>query len=233
MSAGIKSGQTRASGERASEEEAKEQSEAMTEPLDDRVLHEERERTFRTPGFSRMRTDWRSDDRPIIEHARAVVDGRILANFQDAYQVMHEVYDLVRTPQVDEETGEVLKDQWGFPLWKQTVSGSYEEDWTRLTLKQKNNLLFTITTRLFDWEQRAADAWGEAMFAKAQFEERFAIAFDAPMAGTVDDRRAAGNIDAREERYFAIFLTLYSRKADAVVKTLALLGQRLKDSMQA
>lgn len=233
MSTGIKSGQTRASGERASEEEAKEQSEAMTEPIESEVLPEERERSFRTPGFARMRTDWRSDDRPVIEHARAVVDGRILANFQDAYQVMYQVYDLVRTPEVDEETGEVVTDQWGFPKWKTTVSGSYEEDWTRLTLKEKENLLFTITTRLFDWEQRAADAWGEAMFAKAQFEERFALAFDAPMSGTVDDRKAAGNIDAREERYFAIFLTLYSRKADSVVRTLALLGQRLKDSMSA
>jgi hypothetical protein len=232
MSAGIRSGQTRASGERASEEEARDQSEAMTEPIESEVLPEERERSFRTPGFSRMRTDWRSEDRTVIQAARAAVDGRVLANFADAYQVMHEVYDLVRTPLVDEATGEIRTDQWGFPLWKQTTSGSYEEDWTRLTLKQKENLLFSITTRLFEWEQRSADAWGEAMFAKAMFEERFAIAFDAPMSGTVDDRKAQGNIEAREERYFAIFLTLYSRKTEAIVRTLALLGQRLKDSMQ-
>ena len=69
------------------------------------------------------------------------------------------------------------------------------------------------------------------MFAKAQWEERFSIAFDAPMSGTVDDRRAAGNIDAREERYFAIFLSLYSRKADSIVRSMELLSQRLRDSM--
>jgi hypothetical protein len=84
---------------------------------------------------------------------------------------------------------------------------------------------------MFGWEQRAADAWGEAMFAKAQWEERFAIDYDAPFTGTIEDRTAKGNIGAREERYFAIFLSLYSRKADAVVRSLALLGQRLKDSM--
>lgn len=233
MSAGIKSGEMRASGQTAANEEAKAEVESLTEPPETEVLPEERGRSFRTPGFSRMRTDWNRDDRMVIRRAQESVEGRILANFEDAYQVMYEVYDLVRTPQVNEETGEILKDKWGFTLWKKNVSGSYEEDWTRLTNKERTNLLFTLTTRLFEWEQRAADAWGEAMFAKAQFEERFAIGFDEPMAGTVDDRRAHANIEAREERYFAIFLTLYSRKADALVRTMGLLGQRLKDSMQA
>lgn len=233
MSRGIKSGDTRAHGESAAVEEAKEEVENLTEPIESDVLDEERKKTFRTPGFARMRTQWNSEDRRIIQHAQSAVEGRILANFEDAYQVMYEVYDLVRTPEVDERTGEVKTDQWGFTVWKKSVSGSYEEDWTALTSKQRQNLLFTITTRLFDWEQRAADAWGEAMFAKAQFEERFAIGFDEPMSGTVDDRRAHANIESREERYFAIFLTLYSRKADAVVRTLSLLGQRIKDSMQA
>ena len=233
MSAGIKSGEMRASGQTAANEEAKAESESLTEPPETEVLPEERARSFRTPGFSRMRTDWRGDDRAIIRRAQDAVEGRILTNFEDAYQVMYEVYDLVRTPAVNEGTGEVLKDRWGFTIWKKTVSGSYEEDWTRLTSKQRSNLLFTITTRLFEWEQKAAEAWGEAMFAKAQFEERFAIGFDEPMSGTVDDRRAHANIEARDERYFAIFLTLYSRKAEALVRNMNLLGQRLKDSMQA
>lgn len=230
MSRGIKSGTVRASGESASVEEAKDEVEALDESITVE-LPEEREKTFRTPGFARMRLDWSTEDRKIIQHAQGVVEGRIIENFIDAYQVMHEIYDLVRTPEMDPETGEIKVDQWGFREWKRTPSGSYEEDWSKLTLKEKERFLFTITTRLFDWEQRAANAWGEAMFAKAAFEERFSIAFDAPMHGTVDDRRAKGNIDAREERYFAIFLTLFSRKADSIVRTVGLIGQRIKDSM--
>jgi hypothetical protein len=222
----------RASGESAAVEEAKAETEQMDQPIETEVLPEERGRSFRTPGFSRMRTDWRSEDRTVIRHAQDTVEGRILANFEDAYQVMHEVYDLVRTPEVDLGSGEIRTDRWGFPIWKKTVSGSYEEDWTALTSKQRQNLLFTLTTRLFEWSQRAADAWGEAMFAKAQFEERFAIGFDEPMSGTVDDRRAHANIESREERYFAIFLSYYSRRADSIVRVMSLLGQRLKDSME-
>lgn len=228
-SRGVRQGQTRAHGESTAEEVTKEEADKLEEPVQPE-LPEERAKVFRTPGFSRMRTTWSSEDWHVVARAQQAVEGRIIHNFADAFEVMNTVYDLVRTAETD-ENGEVVRDRFGFTVWKRTPSGSYDEDFTRLTGKQKEDLLFRITTRLFDWEQRAADAWGEAMFAKAQWEERFAIAFDAPMTGTVDDRKAAGNIDAREERYFAIFMSLYSRKAEAIVRSLSLLGQRIKDSM--
>ena len=230
---GIEPGQIRAHGQTAATEEALAESEQMLEPGEDAVLPEERTTAFRNPGFARMRTDWNHGDREVIRHAQDTVEGRILANFEDVYQVMYEVYDLVRTPLVGPD-GQVQRDKWGFTLWKTNTSGSYEEDWSRLTGKERQNLLFTITTRLFDWEQRAANAWGEAMFAKAQFEEQFAIGFEEPEGKvTVDDRRAHANLAARDERYFAIFLTLYSRRADALVRVMSLLAQRLKDTMGA
>lgn len=231
MAAGVKSGKKRASGETTAAEITKEESERLDQPIDDKVLHEEREKQFRTPGFARMRLDWTSEDRIVIERAKQAVDGRILKNFIDAYEVMNVVFDLVRTPEFDIQTGEIKVDRWGFKIWKQNQDGSYDEDFTRLTLKQKEDLLFKITTRLFEWAQRAGDAWGEAMLAKSQWEERFSREFDQPMSGTVDDRRAVGNIGSVEERYFAIFLTWYSRRADAIVRSVELLGQRLKDSM--
>lgn len=219
----------RASGDTAAEETVKEVAKEAEEPAKVE-LPDERERTFRTPGFRRMRTNWTADTARILQEVQGAVDGRVMHDFLDAYQVMYEVYDLVRTPDVD-ANGAIKKDKYGFTVWRKTVTGNYEEDWTRLTTKQKENLLFAITTRLFEWEQRSADAWGEAMFAKALWEERFALAFDAPVTGTVDDRRAAGNKDAAEERYFAIYQSLYSKKAEAIVRSLNLLGQRIKDSM--
>ena len=77
----------------------------------------------------------------------------------------------------------------------------------------------------------SSDAWGEAMFAKAMWEETFSIGYSASVSGTIDDRTAAGRIGAAEERYFAIFMTLYSRKAEAITRSMALLGQRLKDTL--
>lgn len=196
-------------------------------------LHEDRTRELRTPGFSRMRTDWLGQDAVTVAQVTGIVDNRILANFSDAYAVMHELYEVVREPYVDEQTGEIVKDAHGFTIWKRNASGAFIEDYSRLTHKVRENLLFQITTRIFEWEQKAADAWGEAMFAKAQFEERFALTFQqAPGARpTVDDRTQHARASAREERYFAIFQSLYSRKAEAIVRSMTLLSQRLKDTI--
>lgn len=194
-------------------------------------IHEDETREMKTPGFSRMRTDWQGPDAAQIQSLKAIVDGRILKLFPDAFVIMNEVYDLVREKQAD-ENGVVLIDQHGFPIWARHPSGAYVEDFTVLTQGQKEDLLFRITTRLFDWKQISADLWGEAMFAKAQWEEAMAIGFDTPPGKlTVDDRTQKGRLASREERYFAIFLSLISRRADAVVGSMELLAQRLKDAL--
>jgi hypothetical protein len=224
-------GRARASGQSAGSEEASDAGKDLDKPIAPE-LPEERDKKLRTPGFTRMRFTWRRDDHLVIKRAQTIVNERIIQNFLDAYEIMNAVYDIVRDKEVDVATGEIKTDMHGFAVWKRKDSGAYDEDFTRLTLKQKEDFMFRITTRLFDWEQRAADAWLEAMMAKTQWEERFAIAYDTPASGTIEDLTAQANIDARDEKYFAIFVTTYSRKADALVRTMSLLGQRLKDSME-
>lgn len=226
----IESGKTRASGQTAAAEEAKEATDDLDQPME-HDLPEDRPRSrHRTPVFARMRTEWNREDHLVVQRAQVAVDERIQRAFAGAFEVMNEVYDIVREPEVD-DGGEVIRDRWGWPVWARNDYGGFVEDFTRLTVKQKEHLLFKITTRIFEWEQAAADAWGEAMLAKAAFEEQFAIGFDKSSKGTVDDRKAQGNLEAREERYFAIFVSTYSRKADAIVRSLTLLGQRLRDTL--
>ncbi len=223
------SGKRRASGETGAVEESKEQGEQLTEPIS--VDLPDESPSFRTPKFMRMRFNWANDDeRRVIERARGAVDRAIQTEFFDAYLIMNQIYDIVRFPLLD-GNGEPRKDAHGFILWEAEASGVPREDFTRLTRAQKEHFIGLLTTRLFAWEQRAANLWTESMFAKAQFEERFSIAYDAPMSGTVDDRRARGNMDAAEERYFAIFKTSLSRRADAIVRSMDRLAQRLKDTL--
>lgn len=186
---------------------------------------------FRAVGFHRLKLDWDGDDRHTITRATRAVDNRIHENFSDAIRLMHDIFMVVREPVVDPDTGEVVKDHLGWPEWKRTPSGDYQEDWSKLGRRERENFIFTITTRLFAWEQARADAWGEAMFAKAIWEERFSAAYVAPRTGTIDDRTNIARSKSIDERYFGIFLTLYSRKADAMVSTMERLGQRLKDTL--
>jgi hypothetical protein len=178
-----------------------------------------------------MRLDWSSDDRDVLIRAKSTAEGRLQREFPEVYRLLYRVYNVVRAPEVDLKTGEIHTDQWGLPVWKKDQVGSYLEDFSKLGIREKEDILFTITTHLVEWQQLAADAWGEAMFSKAQWEERFSIGYDAPMSGTIEARTAAGRLDSREERYFAIFISLYSRKADALISSLTLLAQRIKDSM--
>ncbi len=234
-----RSGQQRASGELASTEEAEKQAEFGAEPLG--VAPESDDLTkppappslqdvFRNPGWQRMRLDWRSEDGDRLRSVLRTVDDRVIENFADAFVLMHELFEVVRKPEVDAD-GAAMLDRHGFPIWKRTPAGGWEEDWTALGSREREQFLFQITTRLFDWELRAADAWGEAMFARAMWEERFSIDFDAPISGTIEDRTAVGKMGAADERYFALFVSLYSRKSESIVRSLNLLGQRLKDSM--
>jgi hypothetical protein len=205
--------------------------EAVLQAKDEPAADDEPQpRKWRTPGFQRMRLDWTTEDNAVLYRAKAMSDGRLAKEFEDCYRVLYRIYDVVRTPLTD-KGGEVQKDQFGLPVWKRSQLGGFEEDFTRLTNKEKTDFLFALTTHLFEWQQIAADAWGESMLAKAQWEERFSLGFEAPTSGTVEDRTAHGRLDSRDERYFAIFLSMYSRKADALVRSIELLSQRLKDSM--
>ncbi len=194
-------------------------------------LHEERTDLPRTKFFARMRTDWDGPNGEIVAHVVGSADNLVLQAFPGAYAVMSELWEIVREPEIDPLTGEVLKDAYGFTFWKKTASGNFIEDYSKLTHSQRANLIFEITTNIFEWEQKAAEMWGEAQFSKAMFEERFAERFGAAPGTrpTVDDRTQFARAESSDERYFAIFKSLVSRKADGLLSSLKLIGQRLKD----
>lgn len=193
-------------------------------------LHQDRTHEIKAKAFARMRTDWNGDDAVVVASVIGIADNTILKKFAPAYAVMNELYEIVRDP-VTDEIGTVLTDAHGFSFWKRNASDGFIEDYSRLTVKMRENLIFQITTNIMAWKQDAADMWGEAMLSKAQFEEAFADQFtSAPGARpTVDDRTQYARKNASDERYFAIYKSLVSRKADALVDSLELLGQRLKD----
>lgn len=195
--------------------------------------HDDRTKENRTPGFSRMRFDWHGQDAQVMSTILQVADDRVLVLFPDAYQILNDLYAIVREPDHDED-GVMLTDRHGWPLWKRSQSGLFIEDWERLGHKDRETFLFRISTRLFDWEQKAADRWTEAMFAKAMWEERFAHAFFENEEGgrkTDEAMTQRARRGSREERYFALFESAISRKADALVRSLERLAQRLKDSL--
>jgi hypothetical protein len=215
-------------------EAAMERSSANEDRPMEAEIPDDRTREMRTPGFARMRLDWHDKDATVMMSVLQYADDRVAVNFTDAYKIMNDIYGIVRQHKASRDTGELLYDRHGFPVWETTESGRYIEDYSRLGIKEREQFMFQIIGCMFAWEQAAADAWGQAMFAKAQWEEKFADTFlDTSEGGRKTDeamtQRARGK--SREERYFALFQSLYSRKADALVRSMDRIQQRLKDSL--
>ena len=189
----------------------------------------DRTRESRTPNFSRMRLDWGSRDGAMMSSVHQVVQQILFERFPMAYELMHRLFDIVREPEMLDD-GEIVLDAFGFTVWRRTSTGAYIEDWSLLTDAERELLLHKITAYMFEWEQSAADLWGESMFAKAAWEERFSEGFVNSGGKTVDDRSQSGRLYSQEERYFALFQSLLSRKAEALVRSMLHLSQRLKDT---
>jgi hypothetical protein len=222
----VASANIRASGQTAAEEVAAEEAENLDRPAE----HEEERPLNLTRAFQRMRTDWNSKDREIIQSVRSAVDQQVFEDFKDAYALMYEIYNTVRVKKRD-TNGSVVRDETGLPEWQQYSDGSYIEEWDKIGRKERERFLYIIITRMFDWEQTAADIWGEAIFAKAQWEEAFATGFDSitDSKATVDARTARANRVSADHRYLAVYKSYYSRKADAILRAMNGLSQRLKD----
>lgn len=225
----------RASGETQADEVIKEESDALLDEIEiDAMPHlpeEGHQLHFRTPGFSRMRTDWNGPEGDVVRSVLRAIDDRIQHEFLDAYEIMNTLYELVRTPETDAQ-GDPIVDAHGFKVWKRRTNGTWDEDWTRLTRGQKETCSSRSPPGVV--EQRAANRWTEAMLAKGAWEERFAIDYRTPEGrATIEDRTAAAKTGSTDERYLAIFMAAYSRRADAIVRTMQLIGQRLKDSLVA
>jgi hypothetical protein len=183
-----------------------------------------------------MRVSWQGDDSERLTEITAVADDIIRKEFKVAFAVMTRLHKSVRTPLVEEGTGVLRTYPDGTPMWETDELGVPAEDWSQLSDRDREALLFTIVTWLFEWELRAVDEWAQAMYAKVQWEEKFARNFTAlpgiQISGkpTIDDRTQWGHRNSAEERYFAVFRSVLSRKADSLVRSMIRLQKLLENT---
>jgi hypothetical protein len=192
-------------------------------------IRPDRTRRFRSVNFSRMRTDWDGEEAVKVAELGRIADGVMANTFAHAYWLMERLYRIVREPLVTSD-GEVVKDLAKHTRWRRNELGFYVEDWSRLGDRERDDFTHELTIHLFEWRQQAAQMWGSAMFAKGIWEESFAFGYTTARiegAKTIDDKTQAGTLDSVQERYFAIFESLLSKRAEALIKSL----ERLEDML--
>jgi hypothetical protein len=195
-------------------------------------LPEDRARTeFKTPGFSRMRLGLDPGSRAIMAEVHDTVERIIFDEFGDLYAVRYELYDLVRQPELLDDGVTPRTDHLGQTVWARNATGNYIEDWGKLDHRQRERFVYLINTRIFEWEEKRDRIWADSMYAKTRWEESFAIGWRDCVDGkrTEGDRTAAGRLGSIDERYYAVFVTYLSRRADSLVRGMVSLNQRIKD----
>src|SRR5690606_8507352 len=115
----------------------------------------DRTRGFEPVLFTRMRTRWSRDEQDAVEMAAQPAERELNVEFADAYRLLHRGDSLARDVARDPHAGEPLGGAQGFAIWVKDANGMYREDWSRLTDRDKEDLLHQITTRLVLWEQRS------------------------------------------------------------------------------
>lgn len=231
----VEQNKRRSSGRTTGQESTAEVAQGVLEPIggpNDKMADMERTVIrFRSPGFSGLSLNWTRENNNVLARARGLAQQWLDQNYGDVLRLMNEILDIVREKQTDAQ-GEVLLDNNGFAIWKTNKYGRPIEDWGKLTKSQRDTFLFSIVTNLFMWRQRAADAWLEAMAAKAQWDEAFSGKFEELVSGTIEDREAHGKVESQEERMFAILLEYRRRLADALIKDMDQLVRTLENSLR-
>lgn len=177
-------------------------------------------------GFSRMRTDWAGDDGRKVAELEALSDAIVRRRFAVAFAIEARVWRSVRRQRYSEETGEYLVYEDGTPQWEKDEYGDVIEDWGLLSDTARDDLLMSIATHMFEWELAKASMWAEAMYAKGAWEEIFSRGYTSlpghVVSGkpTIEDRTHHSQKNAAQERYFALFKSSLSRKADGAVKAM-------------
>lgn len=196
----------RASGLTAGQETAEDEARALSDPIDPRQLPEERKRGTT---FARLRLDWDPEVAELRGQALAAVNETMDMLFGGAYAFLNDVIDQVT----------VIEN--GRTVWR----------WSLLTRGEREDLILTLTVQLVGWKEKVADlSKGDSMYAKAAWTYRFATSFDnADDVKTVDGKQARANVESAADKHFAIFKGQVAARAEALVGTLELFGQRLKD----
>lgn len=198
--------------------------------------HPDRTHETSRASFSRMRTGWIGDDRDKILELEALSDRIVRRRFSVAFAVRERLWAHVRKQRFDQESGAYLTYEDGSPQWEKDEWGAPVEDWALLSDQDRLSLLMTIRTHEFEWSMVKANMWAEAMYAKGEWEEVFSRGYtalpDHVVSGkpTIEDRTHHSQKNAAEERYFALFQSALSRKADGIFAAVTGIARTLENT---
>ena len=149
-------------------------------------------------------------DKEQIDFIVESIEKSLHAQFPQVFAIENQLMAKVRTP---------LPAYQG-PGWVMNADGSYMEDWSRITLQDMEQFIQAATAEIFFSSQRVIDCYAEAVITKYNYDDAYDKVYSSTLTGTVGDKTAKAKRRTMDERWVALYKTLFYKKANELVSKL-------------
>jgi len=184
--------------------------------LPEETLTEEKDLATENKLFSKIRFNWRPEDRMALERVRIQAQAQFDQSFTDLIAVIDGFYELLRIPET--RNGIVLRGADGRPVWKKDEQGRIIESWDQLTGQDIEMTLANLMRLRIGIAPRINQLMLEAVYARHVASDIYDEAWVGVMEGTQGDRTALSNRASRKDRYHAYFHFYLHSVADTFLR---------------
>lgn len=194
--------------------------------VDTDVMSEERSGVF-----TKIRFNWRPEDRAILDRIQSHADALVRDAFGDAVTAIDRFYEQLRVPETVVRGGHevVLHDAEGRVVWRRDADGRIMERWDQLTGPDIEMTIADLLRLKLAIAPQVNTLLNEAIYAKHVAADAYDDAWGTVLQGTQGDRTAKANRSSRQDRYHAHFRYVLYSTAQALLKEISIFIARLSD----
>ena len=155
----------------------------------------------------RLSMDWDDDDADAVEFIKARVDEGVAHEFGG---IRHLAESLRRKAYIPNPPylGE------GFQTYP---DGTPIQDWSRVPTRELEDFVLAGSSEVYFAQSRLENDYAEAVFAKFTYDDAYDRSYSSQLSGTIGDKTARAKRRTMDERWRALFKTLYHKRAKSEV----------------
>lgn len=157
----------------------------------------------------RLSIDWGEDDRDAIDFIKSKVDELVAKDFGGIRNLAAALREKAYVP---------YPPHLG-PGYQTYPDGTIMQDWGRVSTDELEKFVLNGSSEVYFAQQKLENNYAEAVFAKFTYDDAYDKAYTSQLSGTIGDKTARAKRRTMDERWRALFKTLYHKRAKSEVDT--------------
>lgn len=158
----------------------------------------------------KIKIDLEEEDKANLDYIQNSIEERVRSEYAQAFAIENMLLAKVRT-----RLAPSLGDGWVM-----NPDGSYVEDWSKITTHDMESFIQEASAWAFFSSQNVISSYADAVFAKFSYDDAYDSAYSAQLTGTIGDKSAKAKRRTQQERWVALYKTLYYKRAKEIVDRL-------------